>query len=170
MYSCTLTFQTLLGSFVQRTCRTTSPLFSSTPFPLFCECKDTAFSFPSNSFWKNFSFILYFFFIRCISAYCRIPLQTFCLFYDGSDPENPPFMTLSAWILKEKYHKLTRKPEKHERSRLGRQRKMPCSCTRIYTNGNNLFCSADNRWKMKAKKYTLLINIGKTQVNNITLF
>ena len=63
MYSCTLTFQTLLGSFVQRTSAQQPPSFPSAPFPLFCECKGTTFSFPSNTFSTFFSFIFYLFFI-----------------------------------------------------------------------------------------------------------
>ena len=53
-----LTFQTLLGSFVQRTSPNNLPLFSSPSFPLFCECKGTTFSFPSNTF---INFFLFFF-------------------------------------------------------------------------------------------------------------
>ena len=59
MYSCTLTFQTLLGSFVQRTSQ--NPLsFPSAPFPVFCECKGTTFSFPSNTFINFFLFFFHF--------------------------------------------------------------------------------------------------------------
>ena len=67
-----LTFQTLLGSFVQRTFASTiSPLSFLQPFPLFCECKGTTFSFQYNTFLNFFLFILNFFITRCNSIFYK---------------------------------------------------------------------------------------------------
>ena len=67
-----LTFQTLLGSFVQRTFASTiSPLSFHQPFPLFCECKGTTFSFQYNTFLNFFLFILNFFITRCNSIFYK---------------------------------------------------------------------------------------------------
>ena len=79
MYSCTLTFQTLLGSFVQRTSAQQPLSFSSPSFPLFCECKDTAFSFRSNTF-LNF-FFNYFLFIFHLIDYYRFIMINIAVFW-----------------------------------------------------------------------------------------
>ena len=79
-----LTFQTLLGSFVQRTFASTiSPLSFLQPFPLFCECKGTTFSFQYNTFLNFFLFILNFFITRCNS-----------IFYKDKFSEKIPFLFL----------------------------------------------------------------------------
>ena len=47
---------------------------------------------------------------------CKLILQTIRLFLAELNHKKAPFLTLSAHILHEKYHKLIRKPEKHEQN------------------------------------------------------
>ena len=81
------------------------PHFSSAPFPLFCECKDTAFSFPYNTFGKYFSFILNFFIIRWIlMLYIRFD-DWFFSFYLRISTVFRRFRRVFGDYSEEKYHK-----------------------------------------------------------------
>ena len=64
---------------------------------------------------------------------CKLILQTIRLFLAELNHKKAPFLTLSAHILHEKYHKLIRKPEKHERNSMHFYRQMAYSCPPIYT-------------------------------------
>ena len=145
MYSCTLTFQTLLGSFVQRTCRTTSPLNLHLRSRCFASAKILLFPFRPTLFEKIFH-LFYTFSLSAVSQHIAEPFHWhFSSFYLNlakkirlyrqisggffnenitNPPENPKNMNAVAWIVCAKCHAHARE---YTRSR------------------NNPFSSADNR-------------------------
>ena len=86
-YSCTLTFQTLLGSFSQRTSQKLS-LYHSAPFPLVLRVQRYTLFLSLQHFFKLFSFFFELFFITLIvlslqqhlSQYLMKKLWLICLF------------------------------------------------------------------------------------------
>ena len=112
-----LTFQTLLGSFVQRTSLDNFPSLISAPFPLFCECKDTAFSFQSNTFMKKFSFILNFSAIGCLTRIYKRDFVKALARLCRLRPWKSLFRAVFRRILQQKYHKTENFNEKPIRFR-----------------------------------------------------
>ena len=117
MYSCTLTFQTLLGSFVQRTSAKQPLSFSSPPFPLFCECKDTAFSFPSNTFLNFFQLFFIYFSSHWFPLYYNNKYRAFLKNFTRISRSFRPFSPLYGHFYHQKYHKIEKITEKPMRKR-----------------------------------------------------
>ena len=94
MYSCTLTFQTLLGSFVQRTCRTTSPLNLHLRSRCFASAKILLFPFRPTLFEK----IFHLFYTFSLSAVSQFIAECFCRLFAFFMTVQPPKIRLYRQI------------------------------------------------------------------------
>ena len=99
MYSCTLTFQTLLGSFVQRTCRTTSPLNLQLRSRCFASAKILLFPFPPTLFELFFNLFLLFSLTAVSQRFANSFYRHLPSFYAGFNPKKR-----ILWLLAHRFY------------------------------------------------------------------
>ena len=100
MYSCTLTFQTLLGSFVQRTRRTTSPLNLHIRSRCFASAKILLFPFHTTLFEKKFHLFHSFSLSAVSQRFAKSSYRQFAFFMPDLLQKNAFFWQISRCFLK----------------------------------------------------------------------
>ena len=171
MYSCTLTFQTLLGSFVQRTSLNNLAHFLHRRSRCFASAKILLFPFPPTLFEKK----IHLFFLFPLSAvsqrFANWFYRHFAFFYDGFDTEKRILWLFPRGFYNKNITNWYENPKNMNRIACVFISKWHTSCpryTRISTDdfyppriGTNLTdCFSPLAISQLPYIYTLLINIG----------